>query len=85
LAVLVKTISYLPTPGASARTFETSSQVIELKEGPLADQLFQPPDGYRRVDQLSMAATPETHTWAQYAQYEWGKMQAWVGGLLNTR
>jgi hypothetical protein len=45
-------------PGAPAHTVENSSQVIELDEAPLSDQLFQPPDGYQRVDQLSTVANP---------------------------
>ena len=85
LPVLLKTTSHIAMPGAPAHTFENSSQVIELDEAPLPDRLFQPPDGYQRVDQLSTAANPTPRDWAQYAQYEWRRMQVWISSLFNAR
>lgn len=85
LPVLLKTSSQIAMPGAPAHTFENSSQVIELDEAPLPDRLFQPPDGYQRVDQLSTAAIPTPRNWADYAQYEWRRMQAWINSLFNAR
>jgi hypothetical protein len=85
LAVLLKTSSQIAMPGAPAHTFENSSQVIELDEGPLPDRLFQPPDGYHRVDQLSTAGIPAPRSWAESAQYEWRRMQAWINSLFNRR
>jgi hypothetical protein len=43
-------------PGVSHQTIETVSEVTELLEVALPDKLFQPPEGYRRVESFPNVA-----------------------------
>jgi hypothetical protein len=78
LAVWQKTTTTVMLPGHSRQSFESLSQVTELVEGALPDKLFQPPDGYHRVTNLSYPASrPAPHTLADLVRAHWQMIENW--------
>jgi len=78
LAVWQKTTSTLSLPGAAPHNFESVSEVTELFEGALPDELFRLPTGYQQVTNLPYAAAhPEPRTWAELIRTRWRKIEDW--------
>jgi hypothetical protein len=73
-------------PGGAQHTSETVSEVTELVEGPLADKLFQPPEGYRRVGSLpGMFPRATPRTWSELIQAHWRMVEDWFSSAFRGR
>jgi hypothetical protein len=83
LAVWLKTSTRAALPGGTGHDFESVSEVTELFEGNLPDDLFKPPDGSQRVTNLPYAASLRTPTtWSALMQAHWRAIQGWFSGLF---
>ena len=79
LPVLQKTISSVPGAG---HKYQTVSEVTELFEGTLPENLFQPPDGYQRVTNLPHADRREPPTWAGLVRDQLQQILGWFSALF---
>jgi hypothetical protein len=88
-SIAVTELPALALPGGSHQTSETVSEVIEMVEGALPDKLFQPPDGYQRVNSFPFSAPPNhraaTHTWGELLQAHWKMFEDWWSSLSGNR
>jgi hypothetical protein len=83
LAVWQKMTTELPSPGSSSRRFESISETVELVEGALPDNLFQPPDGYQRVVNLPYpAASAAPQTWGEAVRARWQRIENWFSSVF---
>jgi len=87
LPVRVKTIVTMVLPGGSHQTTETLSEVTELLESTLPDKLFQPPEGYQRVE--SFPNTPvrgnnqAPQSFREMLEAHWQMIKDWFGGKTD--
>lgn len=83
LAVWQKMTSSVSPRGDARGSSESVSEVTELFEGELPDQLFLPPDGYQRVTNLPYAESRTTpRTWAEAVRGRWQKIEQWFSTLF---
>jgi len=83
LPVWQKTTSTVELPGSSRHNYESVSEVTELFGGALPETLFQPPDGYQRVTNLSFAnSRPGPRTWAELIRVRWQQITDWFSALF---
>lgn len=81
-----RTVNSIAVPGGAQHTGVTESEVTELVEGPLADKLFQPPDGYQRVGSLpGMPPRATARTWGELLQAHWQMVGEWFSNLFGRR
>ena len=83
IPVWQKTTSSIVVAGGPPRNYESVTEVSELTENPLADNLFQPPAGYQRVASLPVAPSPPAPgTWAERLQAHWRMIEDWFSTVF---
>ena len=59
---------------------EMTREVTELSDAPLAQALFEPPPGFKRVTQLSYRPAP---SFSDQMDIYWQQVQRWFFGLFS--
>ena len=77
LAVWQKTRVAQVFPDGSHHNYESVTEVTELTEGVLPDDLFRPPEGYRRV--IEFSGGPQLG-WADCVRRGWEMIEDWISG-----
>ena len=64
-------------PDGSHHNYEAVTEVTGLTEGVLPDDLFRPPEGYRRA--IEFSGGPQLG-WADYVRRGWEMIEDWISG-----
>jgi hypothetical protein len=81
LPVWQKVTSSVVPAGGAQHSYESVTEVTDLVEGTLPDKLFQPPEGFQRVESFPDAAS-HPRTWAELLQAHWQMMEGWFSALF---
>ncbi len=79
IAVLERQVSEYTQPNGAREVNERTIEVTELREGPLPNDLFSPPPGFKRVTTFPGEVAP---TWAARLRLEWERLQDWISDIF---